>query len=123
MGGGPSAGVFALAFRDRWHGIATGGDFTTPTSAIDALARTRTGGASWQLVSDAPTGYRSGVAWLRHGDTALAVGISGSDVSTDGGRHWQQFDDGSFDTVSCTRDGACWASGELGRVAVLSHHG
>ncbi|MDQ1742379.1 MAG: hypothetical protein QOE23_718 [Pseudonocardiales bacterium] len=120
IGSGPTAGVFALAFRDRWHGIAAGGDFNTPTSAIDALARTRDGGTSWRLVPDAPNGYRSGLAWLAHRDTALAVGISGSDVSYDGGRHWSQFDDGSFDTVSCTRDGACWASGELGRVALLS---
>ncbi|MEO7261163.1 MAG: oxidoreductase [Jatrophihabitantaceae bacterium] len=121
MGSGPSAGVFALAFRDRWHGIATGGDFTTPTSATKALARTSTGGNRWQLPADAPSGYRSGVAWLPHSDNkALAVGISGSDISYDGGRHWRQFDDGSFDTVSCTRDGACWASGELGRVALLS---
>jgi photosystem II stability/assembly factor-like uncharacterized protein len=123
MGSGPTAGVFALAFRDRWHGLATGGDFTTPTSATKALARTRTGGRSWQLVSDAPSGYRSGVAWLprRHHPTAIAVGISGSDISYDGGRSWHQFDTGSFDTVSCARDGACWASGEAGRVAVLSH--
>jgi len=121
MGVGPTAGVFALAFRDRQHGIATGGDFNTPTSAVDALATTGTGGDSWQLSPGAPGGYRSGVAWLAHSDTAIAVGISGSDVSLDGGRHWQQFDDGSFDTVSCTRDGACWASGEAGRVAVLSH--
>jgi photosystem II stability/assembly factor-like uncharacterized protein len=122
MGGGPTAGVFALAFRDRWHGLATGGDFTTPTSASKALARTRTGGRSWHLVSDAPSGYRSGVAWLprRHHPTAIAVGISGSDISYDGGRSWRQFDTGSFDTVSCSRDGACWASGETGRVAVLS---
>jgi len=121
MGAGPTAGVFALAFRDRWHGLATGGDFNTPTSAVDALARSRTGGDSWQLVSDAPSGYRSGVAWLPHRkQAAIAVGISGSDVSYDGGRHWQQFDDGSFDTVSCARDGACWASGELGRVALLA---
>ena len=123
MGSGPTAGVFALAFRDRWHGLATGGDFTTPTSATKALARTSTGGTSWQLVSDAPSGYRSGVAWLprRHRPTAIAVGISGSDISYDGGRSWRQFDTGSFDTVSCARNGACWASGEAGRVAVLSY--
>jgi photosystem II stability/assembly factor-like uncharacterized protein len=123
MGSGPTAGVFALAFRDRWHGLATGGDFATPTSATKALARTHTGGDSWQLVSDAPSGYRSGVAWLphRHRPTAVTVGISGSDISYDGGRSWHQFDTGSFDTVSCARDGACWASGEAGRVAVLSY--
>ncbi|MDQ1722499.1 MAG: hypothetical protein QOI26_2233 [Pseudonocardiales bacterium] len=121
MGSGPTAGVFALAFRDRWHGLATGGDFTTPTSATKALARTHTGGRTWQLPADAPSGYRSGVAWLAHSDDkALAVGISGSDISYDGGRSWHQFDAGSFDTVSCTSDGACWASGDVGRVALLS---
>jgi photosystem II stability/assembly factor-like uncharacterized protein len=122
MGSGPTAGVFALAFRDPRHGIATGGDFNTPTSATEALALTRTGGHSWKLVTDdAPTGYRSGVAWLpRRGHTAVTVGISGSDISYDGGRSWHEFDTGSFDTVSCGTDGACWASGEAGRVAVLS---
>ena len=29
------------------------------------------------------------------------------------------FDTGSFDSVECTNDGACWASGEQGRVATL----
>jgi photosystem II stability/assembly factor-like uncharacterized protein len=122
MGGAATAGVFALAFRDHRHGLAIGGDFTTPTSATKALARTRTGGRSWRLVSDAPNGYRSGVAWLpRRHLTAVAVGISGSDISYDGGRSWHQFDTGSFDTISCAHGGACWASGEAGRVAVLTH--
>ncbi|MDQ1740811.1 MAG: hypothetical protein QOE53_2463 [Pseudonocardiales bacterium] len=61
----------------------------------------------------------------RHHPTAIAVGISGSGISFDGGRSWRQFDTGSFDTISCARSGACsgacWASGEAGRVAVLSH--
>ena len=37
---GPSAGIFALAFRDPRHGLAVGGDFATPTSAPDAAALT-----------------------------------------------------------------------------------
>jgi hypothetical protein len=51
--------------------------------------------------------------------TVIAVGLTGSDVSYDGGLHWHTFDTGQFDTVSCARDGSCWASGDLGRVAVL----
>ena len=35
------------------------------------------------------------------------------------GRTWRRFDTGSFDAVDCAPDGACWASGETGRVAVL----
>src|SRR5215207_1735321 len=34
---GPSAGIFALAFRDPRHGLATGGDFLTPTASPDAM--------------------------------------------------------------------------------------
>ena len=67
-----------------------------------------------------PSGYRSGSAWLPHErDVAIAVGPSGSDVTTDAGRTWSSFDAGSFDSVECASDGACWASGEQGRVARL----
>ncbi|MGW0516970.1 WD40/YVTN/BNR-like repeat-containing protein [Crossiella sp. NPDC003009] len=116
----PTAGVFALAFRDRRTGIAIGGDFENPNTAKDALARTGDGGRGWQVPPQAPAGYRSGATWLPHSLVGvLAVGPSGSDLSLDGGRHWRQFDAGSFDTVDCTPDLSCWAAGEKGRVARL----
>ncbi len=117
---GPSAGIYSLAFRTTRQGLAIGGDFATPDTAPDALALTRNGGRTWSLAgAGAPGEYRSGAAWLHR--AALAVGPTGSDVSTDGGRTWRRFDTGSFDAVQCTRDGACWASGEQGRVARLRH--
>ncbi|GAA2809692.1 WD40/YVTN/BNR-like repeat-containing protein [Crossiella cryophila] len=116
----PSAGVFALAFRDKHTGIAIGGDFEQPSTAKDALARTGDGGRGWQVPPQAPGGYRSGATWLPYSyGGVLAVGPSGSDLSLDGGRHWKQFDAGSFDTVTCTPDLSCWAAGEKGRVARL----
>lgn len=116
----PTAGVFALAFRDRRTGIAIGGDFETPAAAKDALARTSDGGRGWQVPPQAPAGYRSGATWLPYTlGGVLAVGPTGSDLSLDGGRHWRSFDAGSFDTVTCTRDLSCWAAGEKGRVARL----
>jgi hypothetical protein len=51
--------------------------------------------------------------------TAVAVGPTGSDVTTDGGRTWTRFDTGSFDAVDCARTGACWASGAQGAAALL----
>ena len=51
--------------------------------------------------------------------TTVAVGLTGSDISRDGGRTWRTFDTGSFDTVACAKDGSCWASGDLGRLARL----
>jgi photosystem II stability/assembly factor-like uncharacterized protein len=115
---GPSAGIFALAFRDSRHGLAVGGDFATPTSAPDALAVTADGGATWRLVADPPNEYRSGAHWIT-GRDAVVVGPSGSDVSQDQGQTWQRFDSGSFDTVDCANPNACWASGTQGRVAYL----
>jgi photosystem II stability/assembly factor-like uncharacterized protein len=115
---GPTAGIFALAFRDPRHGLAVGGDFTTPSLAPDALALTADGGTSWSLVADAPNEYRSGASWMT-GRVAIVVGPTGSDVSLDQGRSWRPFDTGSFDTVDCPHGHVCWASGEQGRVAHL----
>jgi photosystem II stability/assembly factor-like uncharacterized protein len=118
LNSGPTAGIFALAFRGQQHGLAVGGDFLAETASPDNFARTADGGASWNLLPAAPPEYRSGATWL-DGHTALAVGPSGSDVSTDAGATWQRFDDGSLDTVDCARPTACWASGANGRVAYL----
>ena len=116
---GPSAGIFALAFRDPGHGIAAGGDFLAPTASPDAHAITDDGGRTWRLMTGAPDEYRSGAHWVT-GREAIIVGPSGSDVTFDGGRTWQGFDEGSFDTVDCAGGHACWASGEQGRVAFLT---
>jgi photosystem II stability/assembly factor-like uncharacterized protein len=116
----PSAGIFSLAFRDPQHGIAVGGDFFAPTVAPDAAAYTRDGGRTWTTAATVPGEYRSGSAWVAHpAGVALAVGPTGSDITADWGRTWTKFDAGSFDSVECTHDGACWASGEQGRVAKL----
>jgi photosystem II stability/assembly factor-like uncharacterized protein len=120
---GATAGIYSLAFRDSRHGIAVGGDFTTPTVAPDAAAVSRDGGRTWVAAPAEPGEYRSGAAWVPHsGRIALAVGPTGSDITFDGGLRWHRFDTGSFDSVECTRDGACWASGEAGRVARLTRH-
>jgi photosystem II stability/assembly factor-like uncharacterized protein len=118
---GPTAGIFALAFRDTRHGLAVGGDFLVPTLAPDALALTSDGGDTWTLVSDAPNEYRSGASWMT-GRVAIVVGPTGSDVTFDQGETWERFDTGSFDTVDCPGGHVCWASGEQGRVAYLVDH-
>jgi photosystem II stability/assembly factor-like uncharacterized protein len=116
---GPTAGIYSLAFADHRHGVAVGGDFTVPDTAPDAAASSVDGGRTWRSAVVEPGEYRSGAAFLApRARTALAVGPTGSDLSRDGGRTWHRFDDGSFDAVACVW-GACWASGEAGRVAAL----
>ncbi|MEU4688095.1 oxidoreductase [Actinoplanes sp. NPDC023714] len=148
--GGPSAGIYGLAFREspRHHGagraedaraaasgrvegaravggravegLAVGGDYVTPAAAPDGAAVSRDGGRRWTVARTVPGEYRSGVAWTGRGRTALAVGPTGSDISYDGGVTWRRFDTGSFDAVACAGDGSCWASGEAGRIARLA---
>jgi photosystem II stability/assembly factor-like uncharacterized protein len=115
---GPSAGINALAFNGQLRGIAVGGDFAAPTASPDSFARSFDGGSSWNLVPGAPQEYRSGVTWV-DGHAAIAVGLSGSDVSSNFGATWTTFDTGSLDTVDCAGPTACWASGANGRVAYL----
>jgi photosystem II stability/assembly factor-like uncharacterized protein len=116
---GPTAGVFGLAFRTPWAGVAVGGDFAAPTAA-DRVAAVSYFGLRWFTPPSGPAGYRSGITWVpRSPATVIAVGLTGSDVSYDAGLHWRTFDTGQFDTVSCAADGSCWASGDLGRVAIL----
>lgn len=118
--GDPARGVFALAFRDRTHGLAVGGDYRADQASPQAAALTPDGGRTWTPAAQPPPAYRSGVTWLPHSRTsALAVGPTGTDLTTDGGRTWRTLDTGSYDTVDCAPDLGCWASGEQGRVARL----
>ena len=111
--------MFALAFRTPLAGVAVGGDFASPTAATHVAALSFLG-SPWFSPLSGPAGYRSGVTWVpRTLATLVAVGLTGSDVSFDGGLTWHTFDTGQFDTVSCAPDGSCWASGDLGRVAIL----
>ncbi|MFK4153536.1 WD40/YVTN/BNR-like repeat-containing protein [Streptomyces fungicidicus] len=121
-GGDPARGVFALAFRDRVHGLAVGGDFRPDQTSPDAAARTSDGGRTWRPAGTSPPAYRSGVAWLPHSRTAaLAVGPTGTSLTTDAGRTWRTVDTGSYDTVDCAPGHGCWAAGERGRAARLEH--
>ena len=119
---GAAAGIFAVAFRTALQGLAIGGDFTTPDSAPRGLALTADGGRTWTLVGAgaAPDEYRSGAVWIPgRAGTAVAVGLTGSDITTDGGFTWRRFDDGTFDAVVCTPRASCWASGDEERIAKL----
>ncbi|MBB4704191.1 oxidoreductase [Sphaerisporangium siamense] len=122
--GDPARGVFALAFRDPRHGIAVGGDYRAGQASPSAAAVTEDGGATWRPAAEPPAAYRSGVTWLPWAPfAAVAVGPAGSDVTLSAGARWRAFDGGSFDTVACTPDLSCWASGEQGRVARLAFGG
>ncbi|MBL1100935.1 WD40/YVTN/BNR-like repeat-containing protein [Streptomyces coffeae] len=118
--GDPARGVFALAFRDALHGLAVGGDYRPDQPSPRAAAVTGDGGYRWTTAEQPPSAYRSGVTWLPYSRrAALAVGPTGTDLTTDAGRTWRTVDTGSYDTVDCAPDLGCWAAGEKGRIARL----
>jgi hypothetical protein len=120
---GEAAGVFALAFRTPWQGVAVGGDFADPADGVDAVATTRDGD-TWRIAGDL-SHLGEDVAYLPgHKDRLIVTGesgdVRGTSLSSDGGRTWTQVSAAGYHALDCTRDGSCWASGGSGRVARLA---
>src|SRR4051794_19234050 len=91
-----SAGIFSIAFGDAQHGVIAGGDYQKPSLPGRNVALTNDGGATWTLVDSAtaPAGYRSAVAFVpgARGARLVAVGLTGTDESRDGGKTWTHLD-------------------------------
>jgi len=109
-----SAGIFSVAFRDRDHGVIVGGDYRKPNDAGPSAATTSDGGKTWALVGQSLP-FRSGVAWAK--DRWVAVGTSGSHVSSDNGATWKPLDRENYNSVSFDSTGEGWAVGPKGRIA------
>src|SRR5262249_52161971 len=112
------AGIFSLAFSDARHGIAVGGDYSKPAEAAKNIAVTADAGRTWTVPKGSPAGFRSSVIYNPHQKEWIAVGTSGSDISTDNGATWKAFDTGAFNSVVFA-DGAGWAVGPHGRIAAF----
>jgi photosystem II stability/assembly factor-like uncharacterized protein len=119
--GAPSAGIFSVAFRDARHGVIAGGDYQQPALRGRNVALTADGGVTWTLVDSAtsPAGYRSAVAYApgTDGRELVAVGLTGTDVSKDGGRRWVQVDSVAYNSVEYATRTVGWAVGPKGRIA------
>ncbi len=118
-----SAGLFSLAFIDPQRGIAVGGDYLNPERSQQNIALTRDGGQTWDLViTDPPGGYRSAVAVVPETDptVVVAVGRTGCDLSSDGGRSWRSFSEDGYYCLAVSPSGKVgWAAGAEGRIARL----
>ncbi|MFL5620074.1 MAG: WD40/YVTN/BNR-like repeat-containing protein [Gemmatimonadaceae bacterium] len=116
-----SAGAFSVAFRDARHGVIAGGDYEKPDLRGRNVAATSDGGATWTLTDSAasPAGYRSAVAIVpgTRANTLVAVGLTGTDVSVDGGVTWQRVDSTAYNSVAFASASAGWVVGPKGRIA------
>ena len=131
---GASAGIFSVAFRDRLHGVVVGGDYQKEQEAVDNLAMTSDGGATWTLVKGL-SGFRSVVAYVpasepgavasgHYSHTLFAIGPAGTDYSTDDGRKWIRLGGPGFDTFSFAPARAVgWGAGARGILGRLNVSG
>jgi photosystem II stability/assembly factor-like uncharacterized protein len=113
---GGASGIFSLAFFDRSHGVAAGGDYTKPRLPAQSVALTYDGGRSWSPAKSPPAAYLSGVAYAGSAAVLAAVGLAGTFVSRDSGQSWEQTDTLALNSVRFSgRSG--FAVGPRGRVA------
>ncbi|GAA0547754.1 beta propeller repeat protein [Chitinophaga japonensis] len=117
--GRPSTGVFSIAFRNSRQGVAVGGDYSNDTLRLQNCALTSDGGRTWMAPLTPPGGYRSSVCWTGP-HSLIATGTSGTDVSADGGQHWQLISKEGYHVVQRARKGtAVFLAGAGGRLAKL----
>jgi photosystem II stability/assembly factor-like uncharacterized protein len=120
---GEGTGVFSVAVSPSGLGLAVGGDYRDETLARDNLALTEDGGRSWKSppVGSSLGGFREVVSLRpgRDGREWWALGPSGFDRSTDGGRSWISVDlEARYHALVFGPRGArAWAVGADGAVA------
>jgi photosystem II stability/assembly factor-like uncharacterized protein len=120
--GGPSAGVFSVAFQDRRHGIIAGGDLDPAAEPFDNVATTDDGGQTWEVKARAPIGTIYGISYVdRFRPLVVATSPAGTAWSRDHGDSWTQIEglQGLW-AVAFANHSAGWAVGTNGQIVKIS---
>jgi photosystem II stability/assembly factor-like uncharacterized protein len=129
--GTSGSGIFSISMLDGKNGVIVGGNYEKPSETGNNLAITHDGGKSWKIMPGLH-GYRSGVTFV-DSKTMIAVGISGTDVSSDAGTTWLHNNekagdvtengeirldgDTNLNSVQAKGKNAIWAVGPNGSIA------
>lgn len=113
-------GIFSIAFLNASSGVIVGGDYEQDTLRTDHIFYTRDGGKTWQRPIVPTGGIRECVEYIDE-NMLIAVGKQGSDISFDGGMHWQPLSDEKFyDVIRKARKGnLILLAGAKGRLSML----
>ena len=132
--GTPTAGVFSVDFRNPTHGVLGGGDFFA-ADVVDNFARSKDGGKTWELATNAPIpGAIFGLSYIGkpgggdgeggggpHVHTVVATGPGGTAWTPDEGDTWFLLDDlANFWAVAFASPDAGWLVGTDGRIVKIS---
>jgi len=113
--GTAGSGIFSIAMFDKLNGVIVGGNYEKPNDITNNLAFTTDGGKTWSLAKGL-NGYRSGAVYVDK-KTIIAVGASGSDISSDGGKTWKNLDKENYNSVQAKGKKVIWAVGANGLVS------
>lgn len=123
--GEASQGIFSITFSNAHYGVIVGGDYKQPKKTGANAAFTSDGGTTWKLSKSQPRGYRSGVwflrEWARSKDKFkrfYAVGLSGVDLSPDGGMNWEKMQHSPCNAATTTPQNG-WCVGPDGAIEQL----
>lgn len=83
--------------------LVASGDYNNRNKTDSAFVYSHDGGQTWQLPEVMPAGYRSAVCFTGK-NTAITCGISGIDITDNGGRHWKKISDESFNTCAYSKE-------------------
>jgi photosystem II stability/assembly factor-like uncharacterized protein len=122
MPGGPSAGLFGIAFADALRGLAVGGDYRVARGVTDFAIRSTDGGVTWRPAGAArPDGVTQGLSLVPGTNPPVfaAVGATGVSFTRDFGASWERADTLTSWGVSFAGPAAGWVSGPRGRIAAL----
>ena len=119
VAGGQAAGLATITFRDDRNGAALGGPIGKPEERSDNVAVTSDGGRTWRLAGRTTySGAVYGAAYVpRAGETLVAVGPKGADLSRDNGTTWTRIDSLSYWGIGFAPGGTGWIAGPQGRIA------
>lgn len=119
----PASGIYALAFASVLEGVAVGGAYDLAEQKDFTACYTTNGGKEWKLPLIPPRGYRSGIAHLPGKRTFVAVGTTGADITTDGGKTWKGLNNENLNSIRFSPEGSRgWAVGSGGRIFMLDIH-
>lgn len=118
VSGTQGSGIFSIAMHNKKKGVIVGGNYQKPDEITNNLAFTSDGGKTWKP-GKGLNGYRSGIAYIDK-NIIIAVGSSGSDLSTDGGKTWKNLDKETYNAVAAKGKKAVWAVGANGLAAKFS---
>lgn len=114
-------GIYSLAFKNEMEGIAVGGEYQNENPP-NSRAYTKNGGKSWKLGKGMDQ-YRSGSSYL-FDNIYLATGLTGTDISYDGGMTWDSISNYRLHGMAFTNDGrlgyGIGRNGEIVKILVES---